>query len=231
MVRVDHGPEVDRPGPHAAGDLVELAPEPAVLGAGTPLSHIGPGHSSSCSASTGCTTDRRCPTLALGTRCAFRRRKLTRQAAAGIRPLWPAQDGRITARSPWVFAAPPMIQSVCASRSVLGGRLASTGVEDAALSSKPTVELRASVRRHRRAQGGSPMLRSITPKRARRPSDASVDLLGGHPLGEGLDLIRLGDRRVLAKLAAQIAAQGQTAVAARGGRSGGVRAAVATRPE
>ena len=149
MVRVDHGPEVDRPGPHAAGDLVELAPELAVLGAGTPLSHIGPGHSSSRSASTGCTTDRRCPTLAIGTRCAFRRRKLTRQAAAGIRPLWPAQDGRITARSPWVFAVPPMIQSVCASRSVLGGPFASTGVEDAALSSEPTVALRASVRRHR----------------------------------------------------------------------------------
>jgi hypothetical protein len=35
--------------------------------------------------------------------------------------------------------------------------------------------LRASVRRHRRAQGGSPMLRSIRPTRARRPSDASVD--------------------------------------------------------
>jgi HEAT repeat protein len=100
MVRVDHGPEVDRPGPHAAGDLVELAPELAVLGAGTPLSHIGPGHSSSRSASTGYTADRRCPTLALGTRCAFRRRKLTRQAAAGIRPLWPAQDGRITLAPP-----------------------------------------------------------------------------------------------------------------------------------
>src|SRR5262249_29994936 len=94
--------------------------------------------------------------------------------------------------------------------------------------------LRASVRRHRRAQGGSTMHRSIRPKRARRPSDASADLLGGYPLGEGLDLLRLGDRRVLAKLAAQIAAQGdaaqgQTAVAARGGRSGGVRAAVAAR--
>jgi hypothetical protein len=34
---------------------------------------------------------------------------------------------------------------------------------------------RASVQRHRRAQGGSPMLRSIRPTRARRPSDASVD--------------------------------------------------------
>jgi hypothetical protein len=33
----------------------------------------------------------------------------------------------------------------------------------------------ASVRRHRRAQRGSPMRRSIRPKRARRPSDASVD--------------------------------------------------------
>ena len=35
--------------------------------------------------------------------------------------------------------------------------------------------LRASVRRHRRAQRGSPMLRSIRPTRARRPFDASVD--------------------------------------------------------
>src|SRR5262249_15418972 len=34
---------------------------------------------------------------------------------------------------------------------------------------------RASVRRHRRAQGGSPIRRSITPTRARRPFDASVD--------------------------------------------------------
>ena len=66
-----------------------------------------------------------------------------RQAAAGIRPLRPAQDGRITARSHWVFAAPTMIQSV------FGGRFASTGVEDAALSSESTVALRASVRRTR----------------------------------------------------------------------------------
>jgi hypothetical protein len=115
-------------------------------GGSVALSHIGPGHSSSRSASTGLITDRRRPTLALGARCAFRRRRRMRQAAAGIRPLWPAQDGRITARSHWVFAAPPMIQSVFASRSVLGGRFASTGVEDAALSSEPTVALRASVR-------------------------------------------------------------------------------------
>jgi hypothetical protein len=41
---------------------------------------------------------------------------------------------------------------------------------------KPTVALRASVRRHRRAQGASPTLRSIRPTRAKRPFDASVDL-------------------------------------------------------
>jgi hypothetical protein len=38
-----------------------------------------------------------------------------------------------------------------------------------------TILLRASVRRHRRAQGDRSMLRSMTPKRARRPFDASVD--------------------------------------------------------
>jgi len=35
--------------------------------------------------------------------------------------------------------------------------------------------LRASVRRHRRAQGGSPMLRSIRPTRATTSLAASVD--------------------------------------------------------
>ena len=39
-------------------------------------------------------------------------------------------------------------------------------VGDLALSYESRATLRASVRRHRRAQGGSPMLRSITPKRA-----------------------------------------------------------------
>jgi hypothetical protein len=42
-----------------------------------------------------------------------------------------------------------MNQAVWASRSVLGGRVASTAVEDVALSSEPPVVLRASVRRHR----------------------------------------------------------------------------------
>jgi hypothetical protein len=44
-----------------------------------------------------------------------------------------------------------------------------------ALASEPTVALRASVRRHRRAQGGRSTLRSIRPTRARRPLRASVD--------------------------------------------------------
>jgi hypothetical protein len=39
---------------------------------------------------------------------------------------------------------------------------------------KPTVVLRASVRRRRRAQGGCSMLRSITPKRANSPAFARI---------------------------------------------------------
>jgi hypothetical protein len=41
-------------------------------------------------------------------------------------------------------------------------------LEDVALSSEPPVALRGSVRRHRRAQGGSPLLRSVDPTEARR---------------------------------------------------------------
>ena len=45
--------------------------------------------------------------------------------------------------------------------------------------------LRASVRRHRRAQGGSPMLRSMTPKRATTSLAASVDPIAPGKLGRG----------------------------------------------
>jgi hypothetical protein len=54
-------------------------------------------------------------------------------------------------------------------------QFASSAVEDAALSAQPTVALRASVRRHRRAQGGRSTLRSIRPKRATTCLAASVD--------------------------------------------------------
>ena len=50
---------------------------------------------------------------------------------------------------------------------------------------KPAVALRASVRRHRRAQRHPWLLRSIRPKRARRPSDASVDPIAPGKLGSG----------------------------------------------
>jgi hypothetical protein len=43
-------------------------------------------------------------------------------------------------------AAPPMTQAVWASRTALSGRFASTGAKAVALSSGPTVALRASVR-------------------------------------------------------------------------------------
>jgi hypothetical protein len=43
-----------------------------------------------------------------------------------------------------MFAAPPMTQAVRESRRAFSGRFASTAVEDVALSSEPTVALRAS---------------------------------------------------------------------------------------
>jgi hypothetical protein len=42
------------------------------------------------------------------------------------------QDARITAFSPWKFAAPPISQAVRASRTALSGRFDSTAVEDVA---------------------------------------------------------------------------------------------------
>jgi hypothetical protein len=67
---------------------------------------------------------------------------------------------------PRAAAAPPITQAVWASRTAFCGRFASTALEDQALSSEPTVALRVSVRRHRRAHEGSPTLRSIRPMRA-----------------------------------------------------------------
>src|SRR5262249_1606574 len=50
---------------------------------------------------------------------------------------------------------------------------------------EPTAASRASVRRHRRAQGDRCALRSIRPTRARRPFDASVDHIAARSLGKG----------------------------------------------
>ena len=60
---------------------------------------------------------------------------------------------------PWMFAARPLTQAVWASTPYLRARFASTAIGGVALSTSPTATLRASVRRHRRAQGGSPMRR------------------------------------------------------------------------
>jgi hypothetical protein len=76
---------------------------------------------------------------------------------------------------PWMFAARPLTQAVWASTPYLRVRFASTAVGDVALSTGPTATLRASVRRHRRAQGDRSTLRSITLKRAATFLAASVD--------------------------------------------------------
>jgi len=60
-------------------------------------------------------------------------------------------------------------------REFLGLSEANQGAGDPPELIRPWSPGGASVRRHRRAQGGSPMLRSIRPTRASRPYDASVD--------------------------------------------------------
>ena len=62
--------------------------------------------------------------------CASSRRERRCQPAARIRPRSPEQDAGVTAPSPWMFAAPPLPQAVPASRMALGGRFASTAVDD-----------------------------------------------------------------------------------------------------
>jgi hypothetical protein len=92
-------------------------------------------------------------------RCAIRSRNRPHQPAAGIRPLSREQRWQGNGSLLRMFAAQAMSQGVWASRTALSGRFVSTTDEDAALLSEPTVELRASVRRHRSAQGCRPCSR------------------------------------------------------------------------
>jgi hypothetical protein len=71
-----------------------------------------------------------------------------------------------------------------AQRSPPSGRFASTVIRDVAFPCEPSVALRASVRRHRSAQGVSPMLRAIRPMRASYRDLAPRSRPGG--VGESL---------------------------------------------
>jgi hypothetical protein len=93
-------------------------------------SHVHSGVPAPFLGSEGAATDTR-PACPLG-QCAFVNRKRTHQPADRISPRPSEQDARVIAPSSWLFAAPPMTQAVWASRSVLGGRFASTAVEDVA---------------------------------------------------------------------------------------------------
>jgi hypothetical protein len=64
--------------------------------------------------------------------CVIMGRKRSHQRAARVRPPSPEQDAKVTAPSPWMFAAPPIKQTVWASRSALRGRFATTVIEDVA---------------------------------------------------------------------------------------------------
>jgi hypothetical protein len=44
----------------------------------------------------------------------------------------PSKMPGVTTSSPWMFAAPPIIQAVCASRTAFSRRFASAAVEDVA---------------------------------------------------------------------------------------------------
>jgi hypothetical protein len=57
-------------------------------------------------------------------------RQKARQPVAGIDPMSPEQDARVTAPSPWIFAAPHNSQAGRASRAALSGQFVSTAVEN-----------------------------------------------------------------------------------------------------
>src|SRR5262245_58940731 len=72
-----------------------------------------------------------------------------RQPASGIRPLSPAKDAAVTARSHGMSAVRPVLRGAGRHGGHLADGLPQPSSKDVAFSSKPSGALRASVRRHR----------------------------------------------------------------------------------